>query len=190
MNLMVWDPPGTDECIGGFGVTSLLHLYYELSNWMIGCDVSGFGSSRVKDWLYLGRNGMHGEVALCDGSTAMMVFRNRRYVEVTEDEDAESEGCPRYCLPSWQSAEKRNEVPDRRADIRNARGLRDTQAYPTAYLALGFTHNTLTVPVSTPSNVTGHSSLLLWALKQLAMSLIGTLGSQDSCFPCTCQFMW
>ena len=138
MNLMVWDPPGTDECIGGFG------------------------SYRVKDWLYLGRNGMHGEVALCDGSTAMMVFRNRRYGEVTEDEDAESEGCPRYCLPSWQSAEKRNEVPDRRADIRNARGLRDTQAYPTAYLALGFTHNTLTVPVSTPSNVTGHSSLLLW----------------------------
>ena len=83
---------------------------------MIGCDVSGSESSRVTDWLYLGRNGMHGEVALCDGSTAMMVFRNRRYVEVTEDEDAESEGCPRYCLPSWQSAEKRNEVPDRRAD--------------------------------------------------------------------------
>ena len=190
---------------------------------MIGCDVSGFGSSRVKDWLYLGRNGMHGEVALCDGSTAMMVFRNRRYGEVTEDEDAESEGCPRYCLPSWQSAEKRNEVPDRRADIRNARGLRDTQAYPTAYLALGFTHNTLTVPLSTPSNVTGHSSLLLWGPEAagdvthwLVLGGLWTFAAfhgtsllrvrvphlptvfqgfhkpipQDSCFPCTCQFMW
>ena len=66
---------------------------------------------------------MHGEVALGDGSTAMMVFRNRRYGEVTQDEDAESEGCPRSCLSSWQSADKRNEVPDGRADILNAREL-------------------------------------------------------------------
>ena len=28
----------------------------------------------------------------------MMVFMNRRYGEVTEDEDAESEGCPCYGL--------------------------------------------------------------------------------------------
>ena len=63
---------------------------------MIGCDVSDYLSSRATNWLYLGRNGMHGEVALCDGPTAMMVFMNRRYGEVTEDEDAESEGCPRY----------------------------------------------------------------------------------------------
>ena len=67
--------------------------------------------------------------------------------------------CP--CLPSWQSADKRSEVPDRRADILNAGvlRLRNAQAYPTR---LGFTHNTLTVAVSTPSNVTGHSSLVLW----------------------------
>ena len=84
-----------DECIGGFGAYSRLYCILELSNWMIGCDVSGYGSSRVTDWRYrevspqslnarvlqpccrwlsLGRNGMHGEVALCDGSTAMMLF--------------------------------------------------------------------------------------------------------------------
>ena len=45
--------------------------------------------------------------------------------------------CP--CLPSWQSADKRSEVLDSRADILNAGvlRLRDAQAYPTAYLALG-----------------------------------------------------
>ena len=41
MNLMFGDPPCPDECIGGFGASSLLYLSLELSNWMIGCDVSG-----------------------------------------------------------------------------------------------------------------------------------------------------
>ena len=70
-----------------------------------------------------------------------------------------SSNCP--CLTSGQSADKRSEVPDRRAEILNAGvlRLRNAQAYPTR---LGFTHNTLTVAVSTPSNVTGHSSLVLW----------------------------
>ena len=80
---------------------------------MIGCDVSGYGSSRVTEW---------------------------RYREVSEDESAESESCmlvsftlaahlgvllsPEHCLdlsdlratvlPSWQSADKRSEVPDTR----------------------------------------------------------------------------
>ena len=89
-------------------------------------------------WLSLGRNVIHGEVALCDGSTAMMVFGDRRYGEVTEDEDAESEGCPRYCLPSWPSAEKRNEVPDRRADILTSGVLRDVPTRPAVYLANRF----------------------------------------------------
>ena len=55
-------------------------------------------------------------------------------------------------------------MPDLRADILKTRGLRlrNAHAYPTAYLALGCTHHTLTVPVSMPSNVTGHSSLVLW----------------------------
>ena len=59
---------------------------------MIGCDVSGHSVE------HLAFNGIHGEVALFGGSTAMLVFMNRRYVEVTEDEDAESEECPCYCL--------------------------------------------------------------------------------------------
>ena len=87
---------GTNLLFKEFGRGFLRELILELSNWMIGCDVSDYLSSRATNWLYLGRNGMHGEVALCDGPTAMMVFMNRRYGEVTEDEDAEAEGCPRY----------------------------------------------------------------------------------------------
>ena len=61
-----------------------------------------------------------------------------------------SSNCP--CLPSWQNADKRSEVPDSRADILMLKLIQRR---------LGFTHNTLTMAVSTPSNVTGHSSLIL-----------------------------
>ena len=129
---------------------------------MIGCDVSSSFSSRVTDWCYR---------------------------DVSEDESAESESyillafmldgipgiaspriLPRLVrssingpdavgLPSRQSADN-----DCREAILNTRvlRLRNAHAYPTAYPALVFTHNTLTVAVSTPSNVTGHSSLVLW----------------------------
>ena len=64
MNLMFWDSPCPDDCISGFGVDSDVIWILELYNWMIGCDVSGYGSSRVTDW---------------------------RYREVNQDESAESE---------------------------------------------------------------------------------------------------
>ena len=47
-----------------FGASLHVNCILELSNWMIGCDVSGYGSSRVTDW---------------------------RYREVNQDESAESE---------------------------------------------------------------------------------------------------
>ena len=42
MNLMFWDSPCPDEYIGRFGAYSEVIWILELSNWMIGCDVSGY----------------------------------------------------------------------------------------------------------------------------------------------------
>ena len=57
-----------NRCMGDFEDDSYANWILELSNWMIGCDVSGCFSSRVTDW---------------------------RYREVGEDESAESErSCP------------------------------------------------------------------------------------------------
>ena len=53
---------------------------------MIGCDASGHSVE------HLAFTGIYGEAALCDGSTAMMLF---------EDEVDESEGCPRYWHSLW-----------------------------------------------------------------------------------------
>ena len=138
---------------------------------MIGCDVSSSFSSRVTDWRY--RDTSEDESAESESYVlvsslllpGLLAFMLGGIPGIPEPRilprlvRSSINGPDAVGLPSRQSADN-----DCRAAILNTRvlRLRNAHAYPTAYPALVFTHNTLTVAVSTPSNVTGHSSLVLW----------------------------
>ena len=57
-----------NRCIGDFEGDSYANWITELSNWMIGCDVSGHSVEHLEF------NGMYSEVANRDGPTALMLY--------------------------------------------------------------------------------------------------------------------